>query len=337
MAEMARSTRVVCSTVGPYAKYGSALVAACAATGTHYCDLTGEAHWMQRMIDAHHDEARATGARIVFTCGFDCIPSDLGAWFLQREMRARQDVACARIAYRVKGFSGAASGGTLASGLNMFEEAARDPSIMRAMNDPYALNPRGERAGPDPQEGSAPVWDARFDQWTAPFIMGAINTKVVRRSNALLDYAYGRDFRYDEAMLMGSGPGGFAKAVAASVGMAAMQAALKLGPVRKLAAARAPASGEGPTRAQQEKGYFDILLYGEHPDGPERSLRGRVTGDRDPGYGSTSKMLSESALCLARDPLTSPGGMSTPAAAMGEALLVRLEKHAGIAFTIQGD
>jgi short subunit dehydrogenase-like uncharacterized protein len=335
LATLATRANVVCTTVGPYAKYGSKLVSACVAAGTDYCDLTGEVHWMQRMIEAHQDAAKASGARIVFTCGFDCIPSDLGVYFMQREMRNRHGVPCRSIQYRVKGFSGGASGGTIASMIAMLEEATEDPSVMRAMREPYSLNPKEMQSGPDAAEGVTPTWDEHFEQWTAPFVMGVVDTKVVRRSNALLDYAYGKDFRYDEAMLTGAGPLGFAKAAAASAGMGASLAAMSVGPLRRAISGRLPQPGEGPSREQREKGYFDILLRGEHPSDSTKNLRGRIRGDRDPGYGSTSKMLGESAICLARDSVAVVGGCWTPASAMGDALLKRMAENAGVTFTIE--
>ncbi|HIF96769.1 MAG TPA: saccharopine dehydrogenase [Myxococcales bacterium] len=331
LADLARRTRVVCTTVGPYAKYGSRLVEACASTGTDYCDLTGEVHWMQRMIEAHQDAARASGARIVFNCGFDCIPSDIGAFFMQREMKRMHGVACTQIQLRVKGFSGAASGGTIASMLSMLEESEVDPGVRQAMTEPYSLNPKEDRTGPDGPELLGPRYDADFAQWTAPFVMAGINTKVVRRSNALLGYAYGRDFRYDEAMLMGPGPGGLAKAVATSAGSAAMMGAMAWGPLRRAAAGRLPQPGEGPSRAKREAGYFDLLLRGTSAEG--HVLHGQVKGDRDPGYGATSKMLAESAVALARASLGVEGGIWTPASALGEVLLDRLP-DAGVCFRI---
>ncbi len=331
LADLARRTRVVCTTVGPYAKYGSRLVEACASTGTDYCDLTGEVHWMQRMIEAHQDAARASGARIVFNCGFDCIPSDIGAFFMQREMKRMHGVACTQIQLRVKGFSGAASGGTIASMLSMLEESEVDPGVRQAMTEPYSLNPEEDRTGPDGPELLGPRYDADFAQWTAPFVMAGINTKVVRRSNALMGYAYGRDFRYDEAMLMGPGPGGLAKAVATSAGSAAMMGAMAWGPLRRAAAGRLPQPGEGPSRAKREAGYFDLLLRGTSAEG--HVLHGQVKGDRDPGYGATSKMLAESAVALARASLGVEGGIWTPASALGEVLLDRLP-DAGVCFRI---
>lgn len=335
MRSLAARTTVVCSTVGPYALYGSHLVAACAELGTHYCDLTGEAHWMRRMIDAHEHTAQQSGARIVFTCGFDCVPSDLGTFFLQNEMKARHGVNAAEIKFRVKGFKGGASGGTIASMINMLEEASKDPEVMRVMNEPYALNPPDDQDGPDQPEPTLPAYDEDFEAWTAPFVMGAINTKVVRRTNSLLDHAYGRDFRYSEAMLTGSGPVGFAKATGMATSSAAMMGAMSIGPLRRLITPRLPAPGDGPGKEAREAGYFDIRLHARHPDDESKNLCARVTGDRDPGYGSTSKMLAESAVCLALDDLTSRPGILTPAAALGEAYLLRLQKNAGLAFSIE--
>jgi short subunit dehydrogenase-like uncharacterized protein len=335
MASLASRTRVVCTTVGPYALYGSELVAACAQAGTHYCDLTGEVFWMRRMIDAHQDQAAASGARIVYTCGFDCIPADLGVFFVQREMNARHGVASPRVKMRVAGFSGGGSGGTAASGVNMIEEASKDPAVTRLNADPYALNPKDQMSGPDGPDRSAPIYDDDFEQWTGPFIMANIDTRVVRRSNALLGYAYGKDFQYDEAMLMGTGPVGFAKAAGLAAALRVGMAAMTLGPVRRLAASRMPAPGEGPSAEVRESGYWDVRLLAEHPDDPSKNLRARLTGDRDPGYGSTSKMLAESAVCLALDSLSSSPGFLTPAAAMGDPLLARLQRSAGVTATIE--
>lgn len=335
MQALAETTRVVCSTVGPYAKYGSPLVEACVKGGTHYCDLTGEIHWMQRMIDTHQDAARSSGARIVHTCGFDCIPSDLGTWFIQREMRTRHGVASPHVKLRVKGFSGGASGGTIASMLNMMEEAKHDPAVTRAMNEPYSINPQGERSGPDGPERFAPQQDGDFGEWTAPFVMAGVDTKIVRRTNALLDYAYGRDFRYDEAVLMGAGAVGAAKAAAMTAGLGSGMALATVGPIRSLLASRLPSPGEGPSKEAREAGYFDLRLHAAHPTDRSLDLRAKVTGDRDPGYGSTSKMLGEAAVCLAKDDLANAGGFWTPAAAMGEPLLERLTKHAGLTFEIE--
>ena len=333
---MAVRARVICTTVGPYALYGSKLVAACAAGGTHYCDLTGEVHWMRRMIDAHHDEARASGARIVHTCGFDSIPSDLGVLRVQREMMSRHGVPASAVKYRIGEFKGAFSGGTVASMLNMMAEAELDPSIREVLHDPYGLNPEAERHGLDGPERVLPEFDTDFRAWTTPFVMGAINTKVVRRSNALLGYAYGREFRYDEAMLMPAGLLGFPAAAAVSIGSSLFNAAAGLSGLRSVLTRLLPEPGEGPSQQTREAGFFDISLLGVHPRDAACNVRVRVRGDRDPGYGSTSKMLGESAVCLAQDPLDTQAGVITPAAAMGDALLERLNNNAGVTFEVEG-
>jgi len=327
---MAARARVICSTVGPYALYGSKLVAACVHQGTHYCDLTGEVQWMRRMIDDYHDAARESGARIVHTCGFDSIPSDMGVYFVQQQMRARHGVACSAVKYRAKEFKGGFSGGTIASMLNMLEELERVPSVAEVLKDPYGLNPQGERRGLDGPERMLPEYDTDFAAWVTPFVMGMINTKVVRRSNAVMGYPYGREFRYDEGTIMPFGLAGFPLAAAFSAGSAAFAATASVGALRQLLARMLPKPGEGPSREARETGYYVIELLGRHPSDPALNLRARVRGDRDPGYGSTSKMLAESAVCLAQDTLASPGGVLTPASAMGDALLSRLNDNAGV-------
>lgn len=334
LVPIVRRTRVLCTTVGPYAKYGSSPVAACVRQGTDYCDLTGEVQWMRRMIDQHHAAAQASGARIVFTCGFDCIPADLGVFFLQQKMRAMHGVVSPRIKFRVKGFSGGASGGTIASMLNMLEEADHDRSVLHTLADPYGLNPAGERQGADGSDRVTPVYDAEFEQWSGPFVMAAVDTRVVRRTNALLGYSYGKEFRYDEGVLTGSGPVGWLKAAGTTAGLGGAMAVLRVRALRGLVARRLPSPGEGPSREQREKGYFDIRLWAQHPSDPTKSLYAKVTGDRDPGYGSTSKMLGESAVCLALDGVTTAGGCWTPASAMGEALITRLQANAGLSFQL---
>jgi len=331
---LAQQTRVVCTTVGPYVKYGSELVAACAKAGSDYCDLAGEIHWMRKMIGEHQQTAVASGARIIHTAGFDCIPSDVGAYFIQRAMRERHGVPAKHVKLRVVGFSGTASGGTIATMESMVEATLSNPDVRRSMADPYALNPDGQR-GPDRGDRVTPAWDSDFEQWTAPFIMGALNSKVVRRSNALLGHAYGKDFRYDEATLTGSGPLAAAKAAALAFGLAGVLAGMAIGPIRRSVVSRLPQPGEGPTREQRERGYFDLKLFAAHPSDSTKDLRARVRGDRDPGYGSTSKMLGESAVCLAKDPLGVGGGFFTPASAMGDALLERLPANAGVTFEIE--
>ena len=335
MQTLAGRTKVICTTVGPYAKYGSELVAACVAQGTHYCDLTGEIHWMRRMIDAHQSAAERSGARIVHTCGFDCIPSDLGTLFVQNAMRERTGVPAHHVKFRVVGSKGGASGGTIDSGINMMEEAREDPQILELNADPYALNPLNMPRGIDGLDQTSAEQDPDFQQWTAPFVMAGINTRVVRRSNALMNYAYGHDFRYDEAVLMGEGATGFAKATALAAGTAMMMGAMAIGPIRNLMLPMLPKPGEGPSKETRENGYFDIALLGLNPDDAEQNIRASVKGDRDPGYGSTAKMLAESAVCLARDELDVGGGFWTPASAMGTALIERLGSNAGVTFALE--
>lgn len=331
---LAARTRVVCSTVGPYARYGSKLVAACVHHGTHYCDLTGEVQWMRRMIDTHHQRARDTGARIVHTCGFDSIPSDLGTLFLQQEMQRRYDAPAGVVKLRVRDMRGGFSGGTVASMLNMMEEADRDPQIRTVIDDPYGLNPEGERSGLDGPERTLPEYDGDVGSWVTPFVMAAINTKVVRRSNALMDHAYGHDFRYDEGMVAPFGAWGFPVAASISAGSAAVSAAASVGALRRLMAPLLPKPGTGPSEHARRSGYFDIELLGKPRRDAPVAVKVRVKGQGDPGYAATSRMLGEAAVCLARDDLTSHGGVLTPAVAMGEALLARLPLHAGVTFEL---
>jgi short subunit dehydrogenase-like uncharacterized protein len=330
LAAMVARTAVVCSTVGPYARYGTPLVAACADAGTDYCDLTGEVQWMARVIPEYLEQARDTGARIVHTCGFDSIPSDLGTWFLQQQMLERHGVPASRVKTRVGRNRGTASGGTVASMINLMEEARRDPSVRKVVADPYALYPQGVAAGLDGPDQQGVRFDPDFHQWTAPFIMAVVNTRVVRRTNALLDFPWGMEFRYDEAVLCKSRFRARQLAVATGAGMAVMA----LGPTRKLVQRFLPAPGEGPTRKQREAGFYELFFYGVHPTSRDDDMLVKVTGDMDPGYGSTSKMLGESAVCLALDDLQVKGGFWTPASAMGSLLLDRLTARAGLSFEI---
>ncbi|MEM7217796.1 MAG: saccharopine dehydrogenase NADP-binding domain-containing protein [Pseudomonadota bacterium] len=333
LAELVRRARVVLTTVGPYAKYGNELVAACAAAGTHYCDLTGEVYWMRRMIDAHQEEARASGARIVHTCGFDSIPSDIGTYFIQREMAERHGVPASEVKYVAAKSKGGVSGGTLDSAWTMMEQAKTDPTVMSVGADPYALNPPGMRGLDGPDRNGA-RYDADFGGWVGPFVMSQINTRVVRRTNALLDNAYGSDFRYSEGTLTGAGTRGWFGASAVALGMGAFGAMTAFDATRGLLQKRLPQPGEGPDEETRRTGFFEIELFARHPDDGLKNLRARVKGDADPGYGSTAKMLVESAVCLAQDDLTVGGGFWTPASAMGDQLLERLPENAGVTFEI---
>ena len=336
LAAMVTNTRVVITTVGPYAKYGSQLVAACVAHGTHYCDLAGEAQWIRRIIDQHHDAAVDSGARIVHCCGFDSVPMDIGVRFLQQEAMQRYGSYCTSIAMLVKATKGGASGGTIASVLNLIREARADRNVARVLSDPYGLNPAGERKGRDGPDQRNVQFDAAANTWTAPFVMAGINTKVVRRSQALQGYPYGRDFRYREAVMMGKGASSWLKASTLTAGLGVFVGMASVGVTRGLLERFVlPKPGEGPDREQRENGFFDLRQFGELADGTV--IKSRITGDRDPGYGSTSKMLAESGVCLAKNELPSGGGVLTPAAAMGDALLARLRENAGLSFDILED
>ena len=336
MAALVDSCRLVISTVGPYALYGSELVAAAVAAGTDYCDLTGEPQWMQRMIDAHGAEAERTGARIVHTCGFDSIPSDLGVWFTQQAAIERFGEPCREIAMRVKAMKGGASGGTIASMMNVMEETAADPSLRKTLANPYALAPEGMRTGVDQPDTFAPTKDDVTGEWIGPFVMAQINTRVVHRSHALLGRPWGDDFRYDEAMSMGDGPLGAVKAAGLAGGLGGFMGIASLGPARKLLNRVLPKPGDGPSPEAQEAGFFDIRFHGTTADG--RKIATKVTGDRDPGYGSTAKMLGEAArVLLATDRDGDDGvagGFWTPATAMGDRLIEALRQHAGLEFDV---
>ncbi|RMG66891.1 MAG: saccharopine dehydrogenase [Bacteroidetes bacterium] len=332
---MVVQTRVVCSCTGPYALYGSELVAACVAAGTHYCDLSGEVQWMRRMVDQHHEAAAAQGVRIVHSCGYDSIPSDMGVFFLQQEAMAQQGAYCRRIQMRVAGSSGGFSGGTLASLSQVLVEIEADPAVAEVMADPYALNPPGERQGPDGPDPMDATYDPVARAWSAPFVMSSINTRIVRRSHALRGYPYGRDFGYEEALLTGRGLRGRLMAGTMAWGMGLVQRLKPDSMIKRLMDRFLPKPGEGPDQQAREKGFFNIRFYGQLPD--ETWLQARVTGDQDPGYGSTSKMLGESAVCLALDQAQLPprAGVLTPVSAMGEVLLARLQARAGLTFQMK--
>lgn len=332
LTELAQSGKVILTTVGPYARYGTPLVEACVENGTDYCDLCGEVQWMRKMIDRYQSRAEVSGARIVMSCGFDSIPSDIGVMSLQQHAQATSGTACKDIVLLVRAMKGGASGGTFASMLNAIKEARSDRDVARTLVDPYSLNPDGERQGPDGRDQTGARFNKDAGVWTAPFVMAAVNTRVVRRSHALLGYPYGKDFRYNEATMTGKGIGGGLRARLMSVGIGAFMLASAFDFTRRWIVEKlVPAPGEGPSRSERENGYFNLLLLGKTSDGD--TLRLRVKGDRDPGYGSTSKMLAESAVCLACDAPAVGGGFWTPAAALGTLLRDRLEQNAGLSFT----
>lgn len=313
---MCARTKVVLTTVGPYQLYGTPLVAACAESGTDYVDLCGEPNWIREMIEAYDAPAKKSGARIVISAGFDSIPSDLGVWFLQQEAIHRFGMPAPRVKGRVRKMKGGASGGTLASMKEVMRAGIKNPSLLKTMSSPFALTPGFE--GPAQPSGLVPEYDRDAGVWVVPFVMAPINTKNVHRTNFLLGHLYGKDFVYDEMMYTTLGE-------AAS---ALVDAAAKINPF----SGKGLKPGEGPSKEERESGFFDMVFIGEYPDG--RRVQVAVKGDRDPGYGSTSKMVAQAALTLCETP--SAGGVYTPGGVIAAPLLERLQKYAGVTFTVEG-
>ena len=312
---MAARATVILTTVGPYQLYGNELVAACVKAGTAYADLCGEPGWMREMIDEHEAAAKASGARITFSCGFDSIPFDLGVHFLQAEAVKRHGKPAPRVKGRVRKMAGGASGGTIASLTETLKAVAKKPSLALLLKSSFALTPGFE--GPSQPTGLFPEYDSATGTWTAPFVMAPINTKNVHRTNFLLGHAWGADLVYDEMVMTTIGDAG--KAMAEALAKANPFGESKLKP------------GEGPSKEDRENGFYDILFIGEYPDGT--TVRASVQGDRDPGYGSTSKMLAETGIALLAS--KGEGGVWTPGALLGDALIARLTEHAGLTFQIE--
>lgn len=328
-------TRVILSTVGPYALYGEPLLKACVEAGVDYCDLTGEVQWMRAMLERYEGVAQSSGARVVHCCGFDSIPSDMGLYYLQREAQARLGAYCTRVTYRLKNARGGFSGGTVASLLNVSKELKVKPELKRVLADPYALCAGFEPLKTRQPNVTGPTYDSDHKSWLAPFVMASINTRVVHRAHALLGRPYGAHFKYDEATLMGPGLKGRLTAGAMSAGLGVFLGLTSLAPARALLERFVlPAPGEGPSPEEQERGFFDVRLLGETERGG--TLQVKVTGDRDPGYGSTAKMITESALALAFDLSEDErvGGFWTPSTLMAEPLLARLNRYAGLTFEV---
>ena len=335
LRKLCSRARVVVSTVGPYALHGETLVRVCAQTGTDYCDLTGETPWIKRMIETYESQARESGARIVHCCGFDSIPSDLGVWFLQQQANKKFGKPCVNVKMRVKAMRGGASGGTVASLMNVVREAVADPELRKMLANPYSLCPPDYPTKTRQPSVRGAVFDKDFNAWSAPFVMAAINTRIVFRSNALLANAYGDQFTYEEAMLTGASLPGRMAALGLTAGLGGFTLAAAIPPSRWfLEKFIVPAPGEGPSPKAQEQGFFDLRFVGKTADGKE--LRVKVTGDRDPGYGSTGKMLGQAAACLAQDiPKTRrAGGFWTPASVFGDLLIKRLVADAGLKFEL---
>lgn len=333
LATLVARTTVIITTVGPYALYGSDLVEACVDSATHYCDLAGEVQWIRKMIDTHQQRAMQTGAKIVHCCGFDSVPMDIGVWQLQDAVSEKHGMFCESISMMVKATKGTASGGTLASMMNLIKESRKDRSIARVLIHPYSLNPEGERDGPDARDQTNVVFRKEINAWTAPFVMAGVNTKIVRRSHALAGYPYGKEFRYDESVMTGKGLSGILKGFAMTAVLGGVVLLASFDWTRRILQKFFLAKpGEGPDRELQHNGFFNLIQVGHCPDGTE--VRGRISGDQDPGYGSTSKMLSECAVCLAKDGLPAGGGIMTPASAMARPLLKRLRENAGLTFQL---
>jgi short subunit dehydrogenase-like uncharacterized protein len=326
-----KRTKVVCTTVGPYAKYGSVLLEACAEAGTHYCDLTGEPQWMRRMIDQHHERARQTGARIVHTCGFDSIPSDIGTWAAQQEFHQRFGRYASKVTALFGETSGGLSGGTIASAMETAREAGEDRQVRKNLGNPYGLDPDPMAPRPPAPDEAKIGWESHLKMFTLPFVMAQINTRVVRRAHALTGFPWGGNFVYREVMSTPGNARGLAMAAGMMGGLAGIAFAMKRPRLRSLLAKRVTQPGEGPSREVREHGHWKVRYVAE--DGGDHLIY--TASDRaDPGYGSTSKMLGESALCLAFDALGAPG-ISTPSAAMGRPLLDRL-RRAGLTFEAAG-
>lgn len=314
MAALAQSARVVITTVGPYQLYGEPLLKACVAAGTDYADLCGEPAWMRQMIDSYHTAAAASGARIAFSSGFDSIPFDLGVLMLQKEAVRRHGGPAPRVKGRVRAMQGTFSGGTAASLTETMKAVARNPALIPILQSPFGLTPGFE--GPAQPLGLVPEYEDSVGKWAAPFIMAAINTKNVHRTNFLLGHPYGADFRYDEMVLTSAG----------EIGQKAAQAIGEM--LKNPFGAKPPKPGEGPSAEERENGFYDVLFIGEWPDGT--AIRYGVKGRYDPGYGSTSRMIAETGIALLA--CTAPGAVATPGALLGEALVERLREHADITF-----
>lgn len=315
---MCRRTRVVLTTVGPYQLYGDALVAACVKTGADYADLCGEPGWMREQIDRHHDAAKASGARVCFSSGFDSIPFDLGVLMLQKAAVARFGGPAPRVRGRVRAMQGTFSGGTAASLTATMKAVAKNPRLIQILQSPFGLTPGF--AGPDQPSGLVPHYEDDLGKWAAPFIMATINVKNVHRTNFLSGFPYGEDFRYDEMMLTSPG----------EAGRAAAHAVAEM--LKNPFGAKPPKPGEGPSKAERESGFYDVLFVGDMPGG--ETIRYGVKGRYDPGYGSTSRMLGETGMALLA--CDAPGGIGTPGSFLGEALVRRLEEHAEISFAPEG-
>jgi short subunit dehydrogenase-like uncharacterized protein len=335
LSAMCESTKCIISTVGPYALYGEPLLKTCANLGTDYCDLAGEVQWIAKMLARYEDAAKLSGARIVNCCGFDSIPSDLGVYFLQQQAQQKFSQPCAKVKMRVKAMKGAASGGTVASMTNIFKEIATDSALRKTLDNPYAICPEDHGSTVRQNNMNRPQYDHDFKSWAAPFVMALINTRIVLRTNAIIDEPYSEHFEYNEAMLTGSGIIGGSMAAGIGLGLGGFAMAAILPPTRWLMEKTIlPKPGEGPSPEAQVKGFYDLRFYGVSDNGQE--IRVKVTGDQDPGYGSTAKILGQAAACLVQDISKEDrkGGFWTPASIFGDKLITRLVAKAGLTFDV---
>lgn len=336
LKKLCERTRVIVSTVGPFALFGEPLIKACVEVGTDYCDITGEPHWILQMISRYQQQALQSGARIVNCCGFDSIPSDLGVYFTQKHAEEKFTVPCNQINMRVTQLKGAFSGGTYASLINAIKEISKTPALRQAMSTPYALCPSNHTFSTQQTQHRYAAYDELTESWLAPFVMEGINTKIVHRSNALLGNRYGSEFKYDEAILTGTGRRGRKRASRMAIASGALIVAAAISPLRWLLERFfIPKPGEGPSQQQQDEGKYCLSFVGRLPG--NKRINCTVSGDKDPGYGSTAKMLAQAATCLALDiPKQEPaGGFWTPATIFGDKLIDRLQAHAGISFDIK--
>ena len=333
---LAERTKVVVTTVGPYTDYGTPLVEACIDAGTDYCDLTGEITWVREMIDRYHEQAIEAGARIVHSCGFDSIPADLGTKLVQSYAISEYDNPCNPVRIYLEDGKGGVSGGTLASAVAMFEAAETDPLARQTLKNPYSLAPPGERTGVDGGEQRRPQRDPLRSTWTAPSPMAAVNERVIRRSNAILGYPWGRDFRCREVVPTTPEIGGALAAGGIAAGLALGTAAMSVRPLRSgLQRFVFPDTGDGPSQEDIENGHFTIRVIGRGTtsNGPF-TVECEISAEQDPGYGATAKMLGESAMCLLLGETAESlsGGILTPASGIGDPLAERLR---GVGMTVK--
>ena len=329
LSVIVKKSKVICSTVGPYSLYGSLLVELCVKHSTNYCDITGEAHWIRTIIDKFHKDAKKKKIKIVNSCGFDSIPSDMGVYFIQNQIKKAYKSYAKSIKMRVAGIRGGISGGTYGSMNNLLKEAYADKSVFKVLNNPYGLNPRDKMEGLDKKDLRKIIFDNESKSWIYPFIMAGINTKIVRRSNALSNFQYGKEFTYEEATMAGKGISGFWKAILALFPLAM----IGINPnsfLKKIVNSFMPKPGEGPGIEKRKNGFYNLRFY--ITIDKKRKAFAKVIGDSDPGYGSTSKMLAVSAISLAFDNLPGNYGVITPSFAMGDKLLKRLKENAGLSF-----